>query len=120
MKQFFFLMLMGIALTFAACNNDDNENEEASTGDPFYGRWEVYEAEGLFAEDNKGLIYEFAEDGEVRITGGFTSVGTYTRTDTDLNTTFGGVTVEWTYEMMDDEMILDNKGSEQTLYLRKM
>ena len=59
---------------------------------------------GAFADSNLGTIYTFRDNGTVSISNGFTSQGTYTRTDAEITIRIGGIDVNYTYTLADRRM----------------
>jgi len=117
------LVLFAGLFTFTACDKDDTDDMDDMTtenSDPFLGAWLVVEAEGLFAEDNQGLIYTFEENGDMNIEGdSFTSFGTYVRNDTLLTYDIGGIEVQFEYVMESEKMDWESTTSDQKFKLEK-
>ena len=117
------LVLFAGLFTFTACDKDDTDDMDEMTtenSDPFLGAWLVVEAEGLFAEDNQGLIYTFEESGDMNIEGeSFTSFGTYVRNDTLLTYDIGGIEVQFEYVMEEEKMDWESTTSDQKFKLEK-
>jgi hypothetical protein len=103
-----FLLFAGLLLTLSACKKDNPEPENT---DPFLGKWEIVDAEGAFAEDNKGSVYDFKADGTLKITKGFSTNGTYTRTDTEISYEIGGIELNFSYTLSGDSMSWQNLSS---------
>ncbi len=114
-----FVLFAGL-FTFTACDKDETDEMATETSDPFLGVWLVVEAEGLFAEDNQGLIYTFEENGDMNIEGeSFTSFGTYVRNDTLLTYDIGGIEVQFEYVMESEKMDWESTTSDQKFKLEK-
>lgn len=112
------IVFMASLFVLTACSKDDDGVKPEST-DSFIGKWKVVEATGSFAEANEGVVYEFKEDGTLTITSGFSTSGTYTRTDTELTYTISGIALSWTYTLSGKTMTWDNKTADQNFILEK-
>lgn len=101
-----FLLLAGLILILSACKKD--ESAEPENSDPFLGKWEIVDAQGSFADQNKGTVYNFKADGSLTITNGFSTEGTYVRTETEISYEIGGVELNFSYTLNDKSMMWQN------------
>lgn len=71
------------------------------------GRWKIVEAEGEMAGMNKGTIYTLTEDGKITVgKGAIQNKGAYTREGATIKYDLGGLKMEATIALEDDDQKL--------------
>ena len=104
-----------LSLFIISCNKEDSANS-----DPFFGKWEIIEAEGFAASVNVGTVYDFREDGSVTLKGGgLTTNGTFVKTTADLTITISGIDLQYSYILNGNRLNLENKTADQNFVLEK-
>lgn len=116
MKTKWLLPVLALLVLFA-CKKEESATPENT--DPFLGKWEIVAATGDFAESNEGTVYTFEADGTVKITNGFTTTGTYVRTETKITYEIGGIELEFSYTLSDNTMMWDNLSADQQFEFEK-
>lgn len=108
------LLIPVFGLVILAGCTTENETPMELNGD-----WMVTRAIGMMADENEGTHYIFSEGRLTLSKNGFDNPAKSSVTDTSFTWDNGSMTIEYAYHFDGKRLIVEPKGSDQTLYLEK-